>query len=484
MRFGAHSFQARHGKVIYGASDGVPMMRSLVMIISLFILGCPAQNAGDSTDTQRPSSDTGTLVDAGQTIADTGQRQSDAGTTIDSGSNASDSGPLCGNGQADEAEECDDGNGVDGDGCSASCTIERGRIELAQDDPQANVERPIQIRGFGFRHRVELQVCILQNGNCRFAIGSLQSNAEGRIEGENGEAAEVVADQPMQATVGLCDEALETCSNGLALAWVVPEAECHEDFDCGNGQRCVGNQCIDAAPGCNNDREIVECPQGQVCVDGVCEDPDENRCQDNGQCPDEHLCIDGRCVERNRNCGDHNDCPMHQICDLNRGQCQGLPPGVCRDDSPCQIRCVFPPGLPLGRCIDCERDDECPVGAVCNPQGQCDAPLCNAENCPPPGRCENDRCIGGQDCNEQNCPPPNQCSNNMCIQDQAPQVCQVHGDCAGTHQCIIIDGRGACVSRCNQGDQAQFCAGAGEPNCICTMLTMTCDHQTGLCERP
>ncbi len=31
---------------------------------------------------------------------------------------------LCGNGSLDPGEQCDDGNTVSGDGCSASCTIE------------------------------------------------------------------------------------------------------------------------------------------------------------------------------------------------------------------------------------------------------------------------------------------------------------------------------------------------------------------------
>jgi len=33
---------------------------------------------------------------------------------------------LCGNGFVREAEECDDGNSADGDGCSSSCEVEDG----------------------------------------------------------------------------------------------------------------------------------------------------------------------------------------------------------------------------------------------------------------------------------------------------------------------------------------------------------------------
>ena len=32
--------------------------------------------------------------------------------------------PVCGNGQVEDGEECDDGNTLDGDGCSATCTDE------------------------------------------------------------------------------------------------------------------------------------------------------------------------------------------------------------------------------------------------------------------------------------------------------------------------------------------------------------------------
>ncbi|MDX9721102.1 MAG: lamin tail domain-containing protein [Myxococcota bacterium] len=38
--------------------------------------------------------------------------------------------PRCGDGQRDESEQCDDGNGHDGDGCSATCTLELAEVAL------------------------------------------------------------------------------------------------------------------------------------------------------------------------------------------------------------------------------------------------------------------------------------------------------------------------------------------------------------------
>ena len=35
---------------------------------------------------------------------------------------------ICGNGVVEANEECDDGNTVDGDGCSSTCNIEEGVI--------------------------------------------------------------------------------------------------------------------------------------------------------------------------------------------------------------------------------------------------------------------------------------------------------------------------------------------------------------------
>ena len=50
---------------------------------------------------------------------------------------------MCGNGVIDEGEECDDGNTIDGDGCSSSCTIEKEVINSGLVDltwpPEVNL---------------------------------------------------------------------------------------------------------------------------------------------------------------------------------------------------------------------------------------------------------------------------------------------------------------------------------------------------------
>jgi len=45
--------------------------------------------------------------------------------------------PFCGDGEFDPGEECDDGNGVSGDGCSATCKLE---VEVTCDDRVDNDE--------------------------------------------------------------------------------------------------------------------------------------------------------------------------------------------------------------------------------------------------------------------------------------------------------------------------------------------------------
>lgn len=49
-------------------------------------------------------------------------------TPDDADENTPDAGPVCGDGEVDDTEECDDGNDVDDDGCANDCTSNLARL--------------------------------------------------------------------------------------------------------------------------------------------------------------------------------------------------------------------------------------------------------------------------------------------------------------------------------------------------------------------
>ena len=186
------------------------------------------------------------------------------------------------------------------------------------------------------------------------ALPSARANrAFGVIEADSGEAA-VQIDQAMAVSVAVCDPTIETCSNAhprmVRSGRGVPK-----DYDCAEGLRCPGtNRRLSK----HSDREVIECPPGQVCERSV-RGPQRKSLPGQRDCPDEHNCINGRCIERNRQCGEHDHCPMHQLCNLNGVNVRAYR-RVCAEHSPCQLHCVIPAGEQLGRCVDCERDDVAP----------------------------------------------------------------------------------------------------------------------------
>ncbi len=62
------------------------------------------------------------------------------GVEVDMGAYEYGTPPVCGDGHRDAGEECDDGNTVDGDGCSSTCTIETGGDVGADAGTDAGVD--------------------------------------------------------------------------------------------------------------------------------------------------------------------------------------------------------------------------------------------------------------------------------------------------------------------------------------------------------
>lgn len=103
---------------------------TLVLIGAAIFLGVQLQ----STPTQTPD-DTTTDGDVftrvcGNGIIETGEQCDDGNTVTGDGCSAvcisefEESDPICGDGKLSQFEQCDDGNNTDGDGCSAVCRVE------------------------------------------------------------------------------------------------------------------------------------------------------------------------------------------------------------------------------------------------------------------------------------------------------------------------------------------------------------------------
>lgn len=88
---------------------------SLFVTAALTLAAC-------ASDTDPPDPIIDPDSDSGADDVDAGQEK-DGAAEVDAGKTAPEA-AVCGNGKREEGEECDDGNLLDNDGCSAACTIE------------------------------------------------------------------------------------------------------------------------------------------------------------------------------------------------------------------------------------------------------------------------------------------------------------------------------------------------------------------------
>ena len=138
-------------------------MRRLALLATLILPACADDQGDDSTSTSTGDEDTttsgstsaastttstsgSTSTSSTSTTSDTTTGEASNSTTAEASSSttgddtSTSSGttgepdPFCGDGGVDQAEDCDDGNAVDGDGCDADCTFSQWRhLGLAKD---------------------------------------------------------------------------------------------------------------------------------------------------------------------------------------------------------------------------------------------------------------------------------------------------------------------------------------------------------------
>jgi len=172
------------------------------------------------------------------------------------------------------------------------------------------------------------------------------------------------------------------------------------------------------------------------------------------------------------------------------GESRSVEEGDCFEDGFCNVRCASASDCPPGfSCImnmctfDCQDDDECGAGGVCNDAGLCEG----ADAEPMPGCVSDDDCGLGRFCNEQascekipvllgcrgdaDCPYGQYCDDDHSCQvyPGAGVECSDDSDCPGNHHC---DADYLCAQECRaheecaegQGcDPQGYCTDVGQP---------------------
>ncbi len=99
-------------------------------------------------------------------------------------------------------------------------------------------------------------------------------------------------------------------------------ADCGDDDDCPDGERCRGQACEPEVQ-CARD---AECGEGRVCDDGAC--VASPSCSEPNDCPDGLICDEemGACVSEMDECEQDWECEGEAICD--DGACAAPPPST------------------------------------------------------------------------------------------------------------------------------------------------------------
>ncbi len=271
---------------------------------------------------------------------------------------------------------------------------------------------------------------------------------------------------------------------------------------------CQGDVCVDTSP-CTLETNATSttavplyCPDGLVCRDGLCLDPehvdycdclaidacvngscvtitDENRCSETvpeGLCPDGATCRDGSCLRPADPdaCTATNPagyCPPGFSC--LRGYCTPLAVDPCTPDTGMGLcawgfACRDPGPTCVAVTEECSEEHpqgSCEPGEICT-RGQCACIACNPLNlngcCPVNEFCSNagncipdDTCAVNQDCDQGlrcSCP------------SYAPQVCDESWQCA---TCSWVD-TCRCDEDCKAGEHCDADSGQCKHNEVCT----------------
>ncbi len=391
----------------------------------------------------------------------------DAGScdeTTGLGCDYGDAGPACGDGELADSEQCDDGNGVPGDGCNGVCRLEPNSV---CEEPGQPCESTIEC------------------GDARLDPGEFCD--DGNVEDGDGCSADCSEQDP---------------------AYVCPPGElCRLLYDCGDGRVNGEEECDDgneeAGDGCDESCALEDgylcrrpgqaCTKDERCGDGILNGVEE--CDDgntswgdgcSGICLVDPYWIceeEGEACEYTIICG-NGEKEIGEVCD----------DGNTEDGDGCSADCltqsvgyVCPPGEACEQLYTCGdgrvsqiTGEECDDGASASPGCDAECQLEDGYTCPTPGAacivvtyCGDGALQAGEQCDDGDNEPGDGCSAECRIEtdwacDSNGQNCEYTVECGdgvvnGAEACDdenTEDGDG-CSSDCTEVEEGFTCARAG-----------------------
>ena len=436
----------------------------------------------------------------------------------------------CGNATVEPGEECDDGNTVDADCCSATCTVEPAAQPCADD---GNICTDDVCDGNGAcAHVANTDPCddgLYCTGSDTCSGGSCSTHSGDPCTG-GGECA------------GTCNEAADTCNEPSGTTCTDDGNECTADICdgagvCSHPNLAGGTDCGDATAGectspdtCDGAGACVanDAPSGTACgspsdddctdpdtCDGVgaclsndtasgtaCGSPSDDDCTDPDTCDGGGACLSNH-VATGSACGDptDDDCTAPDTCDA-AGACQPndvVAGSLCTDDgSPCTDDicnasgvCTHPNLAADTACgdgsdTDCTDPDTCDGLGVCQSNHTTPGAACTNDG----NQCTNDVCNGTGACTHPNLPSGTSCGDPASTVCTAPDTCNGGGTCLANHAAsgapCTSDGNECTIDQC---DGAGTCAHPGNPSgTACTDDGNECTNDqcngTGSCSHP
>ncbi|MBM4353208.1 MAG: hypothetical protein FJ109_05325 [Deltaproteobacteria bacterium] len=257
---------------------------------------------------------------------------------------------------------------------------------------------------------------------------------------------------------GCCDPYCGNDCSDTSCLGCLPSCEGDECGDDGCGGTCglceEGLECLITKFGrrCTTTCEPFSCPEGQLCLFGVCVDQECKTDDDCGGAP-EHYCDTFLQCRKRTSCKTWADCMTWNkphYCDLDVGFC--MEDGNCWEDSDCPggtcgadhwcfgHNCSLPdaPGCPpyLPACDMPEGDMPLCDGQTC---GTCIAPCVFDSDCPPGKECQGNWCNApGNDCIlDSECAQGQHCHPGCAALEP---TCQTEADCADASGKLCIAG--------------------------------------------